>query len=335
MTPRILLPVALAGVLSAVPEPLRGQQTVGEALRGLDAANAAEYAGPFVRSIVRGLVTGLGDRSGVPAPLSLRVGIRATAVRPPSDHGEFLPVLPATVTFEGETWADPWVLVGEGISPTATGVGNGSVVAPRPGSPFEDALRAAGRDPEEVRLVLPPGLDVEPVPLVVLEGDLGLPGGTVLAFRATPTVRVFGDVGDASAFGAALSHDAARWFLGPDGRAHVNVGVAVQRLAVGGWMKAFSTGWSVTAGMDAGPLGIRATAASVEADVDVRYRVVRSVSLPGFPDDGEVVSFSADLDGETHAAVGASLDLGRLELVGDWILARRPGVSAAAFIRLR
>jgi hypothetical protein len=313
-----------------VPGSVAGQG-VPDALETLDGANARAWVGPFTRALAPALTAGFFTSGG--RGEGFHLGLRLTGGHVAPADERFDPVLPGSVVYGGVTYTDPYVVQGgapsaDGRAPSVAGGRTDARMVPRPGSPFEAALDAAGVPPGSRGLPLPDGLDLSYAPLPVVEASLALRGiGLQLVGRFTPTVELFDEIGDASVFGAGALVTVSRFL----GITLVDIGVSAltQKVDGGDWLDGSASAFGVVVSRDLGLFRAYTHGTVASSRVDVRYRVRNPDGLPLLPPDGTPVAFRESLHGQARVALGAAVDLRALSLAAEY----QPGARDVLSVR--
>lgn len=317
-------------LVAAVPGSV-ACQGVPRALAILDRDNARAWVAPLTHALAPALTAGFFTSGGRGEGFHLALRLTAGHVDPADER--FDPVLPGSVVFDGVTYADPYVVQGGtpsdgGRAPSVAGGRTDARLAPRPGSPFEAALDAAGVPAASRALGLPDGLGLSWAPLPVVEASLALRGiGLQFVGRFTPTVELFDEIGDASAFGAGVLVTVSR-FLGVT-LVDIGVSALTQKVHGGDWLDGSASALGVVVSRDFGPLRAYAHGTLASSSVDVRYRVRNPEGLPLLPPDGTPVAFRDALDGQARLALGTAVDLHALSLAAEY----QPGVRDVLSVR--
>lgn len=295
-------------------------QTVPRTLEALPVEVAEGWVRPLPRVLGPTLTSGFftGARPG-----GLRVGVHLGVGRFAGEDETFAPPLPASVSFGGATYTEPYALAGGPASPTVAGSGPGAALVPRPGSAFEAALVEAGQDPASHRIALPEGVDLPGTPVPSLDVTLGV--GSILSVtgRFFPRLDLHDDLGDAGGFGAAALLAIDRWVPLPGFDAALSLGT--QRMDIGGYLEASARASGVILSRELGRARIHVHGQRVRWQADLRWRSRNPGEIPGLPPDGSVQRLRFDPETVHHLALGTSLDLrgGRLSVE---VSATRPRV---------
>lgn len=315
--------ILAAWVLStALPSPAAAQShdfstpAVAAGLSGLDEANARAWVEPLTGALAPTLTAGFFTSGG--RGDGFRVAVRLNAGLVSSGGERFDPVLPGTVSFEGDSYENPYVISsGSGRSPTVSGSGGGLLVSPRPGSDFEDALERAGVPLSARSLRLPDGLGTSRAPVPMVEVFLPLRGlGLQLVGRFSPTLEVSDEMGDVSTFGGGALLTVSRFL--PVQVVEIGVSVASQKLRAADWLDASSSSLGVVVSGDLGVLRPYVHGTLLSSSLDVRYGVHNPEEVPFLPPDGRRVRFRHSVERSARAALGAVVALSLLEIAAEY-----------------
>lgn len=326
---RVVILSAVGGVLwaAAAPPPAHAQRA-RDRLATLAVENARLYAGPLTTGLGVAMSQGTFYTAGVHRPLGFHAGVAAVATLVPDDRSAFRPVLPATVIFGGETFAEPYGPPRPAVeTPTVAGEGEGAIFEPR--GAFRDALLAAGEDPAAFALRMPAGLDLPAVPFAVAELGLGLVLGTEVAVRAIPEVEVTEDLGTVRALGAGVKHSLTQYV--PGAPLDVSAQYRYQSLEVGDYVDATAHTVGLIVGKRLGILTVYGAGGLESAELDVAY----TLRNPLLPEDGVRLAFTDELDTRERLTVGATLNLAVLRISGDYSFADEHAASAKLFLAFR
>lgn len=295
-------PIALVLLLAVAPG--LGAQGIEESLRQLGEKNARLYAQPVVSGLGAAMNAGWFHTADTPGFLGVDVGVQVMGAGVPEGDETFAPILPASVTYQGETFDSPYRFAGDReLTPTA--VGSGEPVVLEPDGDFRDALEQPGGDgPSDYTFSFPDGFDLPAVPVATLQGTLGLGRRTEVTLRWVPSIEIDRDIGSVRAFGVGAKHALDQWFTDP-----LPVGIAVaggiQTFDVGDYASAEARHLSLVLSKDLASLTLF-TAGTLEASsVDVEY----TVENPKLPDDAQEIAFTADGANGGHLTAGLALDL--------------------------
>lgn len=307
----------LAAALLAVLPASSGAQGIEESLRSLGAENARLYGHPVVSGMGAALNSGFWHTARVHRPLGFDFGVRAMGAWIPRSADTFVPVLPASVEFSGQTYADPYGPA-PGVplaSPTALGDGEGIVLQPR--GAFRDALLEAGENPRGYEIALPRGFDFPAMPMAVAQLGLGVGYGTEAIVRFLPDIHLHDDVGSVGLFGFGVKHSVDRWLPGPS-PFHLAISAGWQRLTVGEYLEARARQVSLVASRDVAFLTVYAAGMLEATTVDVEYTVEGTAGIPGLPAEGETVAFSDEADNSARFTLGTTFNFFALRLNADY-----------------
>ena len=306
---------ALAFVLATfAPATARAQDAaVIRQIESLAVDNAPLYLAPFTNGIGAALNRGTFFTAKPRGALGFEVGIVAMGAWVPEVDETFTPVLPMQVTYVDRTFEDPYGTSAP-ATPTVSGEGDGVVI--QPGTELAAAALAAGQDPSELALRFPSGLDVPFVPFAILQGAIGLPGGTEVSIRGFPSIELHEDVGGIGALGFGVTHSLSQYFPLPV--LNVAAHVSWQSTDVGDYLDAEALGYGLLASLDAGPVSIFGAGLREDPDVTIGYTIANPDGNPALPRDGLRVAVSPDLDSTTRYTAGATLHLLMLKLSAAW-----------------
>lgn len=329
----ILLALAIALVVFLGLARKAPAQELGESVKRLGEENARLFLHPVVAGLGANLNSGFFHTAGVHEPLGFDVSVRAMGALAPGDAERFVPVLPAEVTYDGRTFADPYAPAGEATtSPTAVGAGPGMGIAPA--GEFREALVAAGEDPEAYAVHLPEGLDLPAVPAGLAQVAVGLPLGTEVAYRFIPTVDLGRTIGRIRMRGFGVRHSVSQWFPVPS-PIDVSVSVGSQRLEVGDYLELTARQASLVAGRDLGLLIVYAAGGVESARAKVDYLVENTSDNPALPPEGTRLTFRDEGENRGRGTVGLTFDFPVLKLNAEYSHARYRVASAKLLIGVR
>ena len=302
-------------------------QDVLTSLSVLAEENARLYMSPLSTGLGAALNSGFHQSAKPHGMFGFDIGVRVMAALPPAEADFFQPVLPGSVTFQDVTYTNPYELVGTGMSPTAVGDGDGAVLQPRAGSPFHNALLAAGENPSDFNVQFPGGANIPAVPFVVLQGSVGIGFGTDVTLRYLPRFNVHDDVGELGAFGYGFKHSLTQWLPSPP-MVDLAVTAGWQNFSLGEYMDASASAYGLIGSVSQGPVTLYATARREQATVDVSYTVENADGSLGIPADGLQIGFSSELPAETHFGAGLTFGFAGLQLSGEYSFADYNTVAA-------
>ncbi len=297
-------------------------QDVGESIRSLGEANAERYLHPVVSGLGAALNTGFFHTAAVHRPLGFDVGVQVMGAFAPAEAEAFVPALPASITFDDRTFTDPYGPAGELTrSPTAMGAGPGLLIVPQ--GEFRDALLAAGEDPADWAIRFPSGADLPAVPLSLLQATVGVPAGTAVTVRFTPTVEIHQEIGSLSVVGGAVRHSLDRW-LPPGVPLRVTAAVGIQRLTLGEYLSLTARQAALVAGPELGPLSLYGVAGIEGSSAEVRYTVDHESVNPALPAGGTELVYRDGGDNWGRLAAGLTVHLSAVMLNAEYSVARYP-----------
>lgn len=312
----------LASVLLLAAPPATGAQetSVPDALRALAEDNASLYVEPLTVGLGIGLNTGFNATAAVHDVLGFDIGVRVVGALVPDEMDFFEAIPPASFTFDGRTYEDPYAPAGGSLTtPSVTGpgegrLGQGEAIVLEPQGQFRLDLIAAGENPDDYNIPFPEGFDIPAVPFAVIQGSVGIPLGTDLTVRFIPAVEVHEDVGDVEAFGFGIRHSVSQWIPAP-----LPVDLAVsfgwQDLSVGDYLDASGTNYGAVVSKDLGVFTLYGAGSLTSADVDVTYRFEGTQGVPP-----QTIRLSQELDTTTRFVVGFNLDVLILDLSAEYAL---------------
>ncbi len=317
--------LVVAGAL-LLPAPGARAQELEESLQGLGEENARLYAHPVAAGLGAALNSGLFYRASVHGPLGFDVGIRAMGAFVPRADESFVPVLPASLTYRDQTFEDPYAPVGELRSPTVVGEGTGLVA--EPSGEFRDALIQAGENPADFELRFPDGLDLPAVPFALAQVSVGVPLGTELSARFTPSVNLGDDVGSVSMVGFGVKHSLDQWLAFPPGL-RLGVAGAWQRMEAGDYLDVEASHAALIVGGDVSLLSLYGALGLERTSAEVDYILENEGGNPALPSGGTRIRFSDDGENVVRGAAGLTFDLGVVKLNAEYALADYPAATAA------
>lgn len=303
-----------------------GAQGIEESLQVLGTENARLYAAPVTAGLGAALNSGLFHRASVHRPLGFDVGVRAMGAFVPGADQTFVPVLPASLTYGGRTFETPYAARGELRSPTVVGSGAGFVAEPT--GEFRDALLQAGEDPADFELHFPDGLDLPAVPFAVAQLSVGVPLGTEVSARFTPSVDLGGDVGTVSMIGFGARHSLDRWLALPS-PLRLSVAGGWQRLEAGDYLDLEAIHAALVAGGHVSLLDLYGAFVFEDASAEVDYVLRNETGNPALPAGGTRLRFVEDGGNTWRGTAGVTLGFGVVGLNAEYSLARYPTAAAA------
>lgn len=323
---------AALALLLATFAPATARAQDAEVIRQIETlaiVNAPLYLAPITNGVSAALNRGTFFTARPRGAVGFEVGIVAMGAWVPEVDESFVPVLPAQVTFDGQTFDDPY---GTSAEPTPTVAGEGDGVVIQPGAELAAAAVAAGRDPSELALRFPGGLDVPVVPFAVLHGALGLPGGTEVSIRGFPSIELHGAIGGIGALGFGVTHSLSQYL--PLQVLNVAAHLSWQSTDVGDYLDAEVLGYGLLASLDAGPVSIFGSGLREDPDVTIGYTVANPDGHPALPRDGLRVAASPDLESTTRYTAGATLHLLALKLSAAWTFGDYETLAVKALVAL-
>jgi hypothetical protein len=313
------LALAATLLLAGAPTGLRAQ-SVSESIQLLATENARLYLHPITTGIGAALNSSWYRSARVRAPFHFDVGIAAMGALVPNANDRFRPILPATITFRGTSYHDPYGTGRGPATPTAVGAGAGATIQPT--GDFRQALLDAGENPDAYALLLPEGYDIPAVPMAVLQGRASLPFGNEVTLRLLPTVTVDQDVGAIRSFGAGLKHSVTHWLPGFPLDVSLEGGLA--SIQVGDYLKGSVRNAALVVGRDFSVLTLFAAGELEHSDVTIRY-TIRNPNLPG----DQLKAVVRDRgDNSSRFTAGFSLDFFILKLTAAYSASSYNVVSA-------
>ena len=318
----------LAVVANAAAAPAQGQEILDN-LGVLAEENAQFYMAPLVNGLGFTLNSGFHQTADTHQFLGFDLGVRFMAALPPSSAEYFQPVIPGSVTYQGVAYDQPYEAVGDPLTPTAVGDGDGLVLQPRPGGAFYQALVGLGLDPNEYQVQFPAGAGIPAVPFVVLQGSVGVGFGTDVTLRYLPSYDVHEDVGTVSAFGYGIKHSLTSW-LPAAPMVDVAVTAGWQDLTIGEYLDASAMNYGIIASVQTGPVTLYGIGRREQATVDVSYTIENASDNPALPVDGLEIAFRNELPSQTRLAAGATLRLIGIELSAEYSFADYNTLAAKA-----
>ena len=323
----VVLAVVLALALTLLGFTREGwaQEDAESALRRLGTENARLYLHPVTAGLGAALNSGFFHTASVHAPLGFDVGVRAMGALVPSNAERFRPELPGSVEYGGQVYDRPYTVPEGATTPTAVGGGSGVVAVPA--GAFRQALLDAGEDPSDYELPFPAGLDLPAVPFSLLQVGVGLPAGTEVAVRFTPSIRLGDEVGTVAMVGGAVKHSLDQWMELPS-PLRLAVSAGLQKLSVGDYLDMSARQLSLVAGFRAGAVSPYVAAGLESAAAEVDYRLENRSGNPALPEEGTRVAFRDEADNSVRGVVGLTLHLGPVMLNGEYAHAEVPVASA-------
>ena len=221
--------VLLLGMMMMMTLPARGQD-LAERLQKLAEKNAPGYLGPLATSVGMGLNSGIIKTAKLHGVLGFDLTVHGGLIVLPSEAKTYLfdPSELGTISFDmsvnGQSVAiafDAAELYEPTEAPTIFGSDTPPTLVPNEAYAESQIVQriaqATGRSESEVRAlygddinqaiqeylyldILPPGLNLDLVPIAAVRGSLGLPMGTELTGHFMPAVNVK-DIGNVSAWG--------------------------------------------------------------------------------------------------------------------------------------
>lgn len=304
--------------------------SVEEAITELAEENGALYAHPVVSGFGAGLNSGWFGGANPKKPFSFEFSILAAGAFAPEEDERFQPDFTSATEFlrdvTGKTYTDPY---GTETTPTAVGSGPGTVYEPQ--GEYRDDIIAnesvTGVSVDDATLTFPNGLDIPAVPLLLLQGTVGLPVGTEVVVRFIPSVEISDDVGSLQAFGIGALHSVTQWLPGP-WPVDVAVGGGIQSFDVGDYLEADARQVSLVVSKDLAVLTLFAAGTLEESEVDLSYTVSNPDDSPTLPPDGTELAVSDEGDNTSRLTVGFGLDLLVLKVNAEYSIAEYPVVAA-------
>jgi hypothetical protein len=287
--------------------PTSTQAQVETDIAGLALENAERYVEPITFGLGYAMGGGHFDSASPMRRYGFDVGVRVAGALPSEASKFFDVLLPGSVTYQGNSYPDPYqVRGGNRPTPSATGEGPGVVLEPTP--TFAAVLLANGENPEDYALPFPEGADIPAIPFLVAHGTMGIGWGTEVSLRLIPSVELDEEVGDVSAFGFGVKHSISQWFPGPS---PVDLSVWYSRadIKVGDFLDGNANQFGVLVGKGFGPLNLFGTGMMRDASVKVSYTVENPDENPALPADGTEVGFTSSLGSGAVFGVGAGLRL--------------------------
>jgi hypothetical protein len=296
---------ALTLLWGFAPTPIQAQ--VDTDIAGLAMENAERYVEPITFGLGYAMGGGHFDSASPMRRFGFDVGVRVAGAFPSEASKVFDVVLPSSVTYQGNTYPNPYqIRGGNRPTPSATGEGPGVVLEPTP--TFTAILLANGENPEDFTIPFPEGADIPGIPFLVAHGTMGIGWGTEVSLRLIPSVELDEEVGDLSAFGFGLKHSISQWFPGPS-PVDLSVWYSRQNMKVGDFLDGNANQFGVLVGKGFGPLTLFGTGMMRDASVEVSYTVENPDANPALPADGTEVGFTSSLGSGAVFGVGARLRL--------------------------
>lgn len=299
-----LLALAAALLVGGLPDARAEAQGVGEDLRTLGTENARRYARPIGSGLGAAMSRGWFSSARPTGEFGVQLGVRVVGGIVPPEDERFRPVLPSSVEVPelGRSFDDPYGSSEAVLTPTAAGAGAGAQLAPQ--GEFREALVATGRDLEDFTIRFPRGYNVPAVPMVVLQGSLGLPGGTELTGRWLPGVEIDADVGRLRSVGVGVLHSVSQW-IPASLPVDVALGGGLQSFEVGDYLSADSRHATLVVSRTLSDLTLFASGAAEATDYEVTYTVENAL----LAESGVEVAFEDEADNTTALTAGLRLEL--------------------------
>lgn len=311
------LMVAVVALFWAGFPPSTPAQTLDDQIPSLAEENARRYAAPVTDGLAP-LLSAPAFSSAEPLGLGqVGLAVEGFGAFVPRARDRFQAVLPSSVTFRDRTFSNPYEAAGGSRStPTVTGTGEGIVLRPREGSQFREALIQAGKDPSDFRVRFPQGFGVPALPLATLRAGVGLPAGTGVHLRWTPSVRPVDAIGSISGWGTAVRHSLTQWVAGPEPPVQMAVSYAYYDLSVGESVDARAHTVGLTADTEVGPLALFAAGNVRSADGELSYTVSNASVNPALPEGGTTITSPVASEVTPRAAAGIRFDVGPWHVAG-------------------
>ena len=312
------LPSLILSIFLILPAPGEAQDVVRQ-IQALAAENADGYASPLTEGLAYTLAAGYMDRSAPMSALGFDIGVRFLGSRPSREHRTFQAALPDSVVFQHPSagqrvYHDPYrSRDGSLETPTIAGNGEGLVLVPT--GEFEDALLAAGENPDDYRVVFPSGLSLPVTPLVTVHASLGVGAGTEVSIRYLPATEVAPELGRVTSHGFTVSHLVSQWVGLP---VDLTAVVGYQNMRGEDFLDASGTHFGLTGGIGAGPMNFFGGALVRSSSSELTYRVENPDDVPGLPEDGLELSVRSSTSASPGYVLGARLQLLALNLSGHY-----------------
>lgn len=328
-----------------------------EQLEELFGANAEGYIGPFATAFGTGMNSGLHHTGKVHGILGFDIGIKFSVVTVSDEDTEFefffdelkLDVPAGRVPGNNIT-IDLNEVYPEKTAPTVFGSKDAVTLAP---TGAEDqlgaSLLAAGMTEEALTLFkstadwntllesMPPitilGTGFESIPLVIPQASVGLPFGTEVMLRYSPTIET-DDFGDINFMGLGISHSLSRYIPIPLFPVSITAQYVTQKLKIGDLLESNHSSFGVRASMTVG-LGFTLTPyvgiGFESSDLKVNYTYVDPA---GVLPDSEI---SLDLEGNnsTRITAGVRLGLPLITINADYSLGEYSAIAIGLGLTLR
>lgn len=330
----LLLAVLLALLIAALGLPSRASaQGIEERLERLGTENARLFLHPITAGLGAGLNSGFFHTAAVHEPLGFDVSVRAMGSLVPAEDERFVPLLPATIQYEGRAFDDPYAPEAGGLeSPTAVGSGDGVRIVPS--GDFREALVAAGEDPDDYAVRFPDGLDLPAVPSALAQVSVGIPLGTEVAVRFLPTLDLGDDIGEVSLTGFGVRHSLDQWLPMPE-VLRLSVSGGWQRLRAGNYLELRARQASVVSGAELGFFSLYGGVGVESSSAEVDYRLENPTDNPALPADGARLTFEDEGENRTRATTGVTFNFPILKLNAEYSFARYSVASAKLLISVR
>jgi len=325
--------VAVLLPLSTVAVPAAAQEgDLGDRFATLAIDNAKGYVGPVAEGLGHALTAGFAQTARAHKLFGFDVGVRVMAALPGTEQETFNAIVPANVTYEGITFANPYTSAnGSLATPTAVGAGDGVVLVPQ--GDFRQAIILAGENPDDYNIEFPEGLDLPAVPFAIAQVSIGLPFSTEFTLRMVPAVTPDEDIGEIKATGFGIKHTITHWL--PTFPVDVAVFAGTQDFQVGDWLDANAVTYGVIASRSLGPLTAFGHLRRASADVSVGYTVDNPDNQPGLPAHGTRLGFDANVPAAVRAGGGVSIRFIGLDITGEYTHGPQSVVSVKAGLSIR
>ncbi|HUH13854.1 MAG TPA: DUF6588 family protein [Longimicrobiales bacterium] len=322
--------LALAVAAALVPRAAVAQEDddVLERLRAFAQDNGTLYIEPITSGLGLALTQGTLFTARPQGLYHFDVGVAISGSIVPDEKDTFRPVLPTSITFDGQTILNPYgASANAPLTATATGAEEGGVSIPLTPEAAQ-TVSANGGDPNDFTLEFLGGLEIPAIPFAVLQASAGLPLGTEIWIRMIPEIEIAEEVGTLSAFGFGIKHSLSQYIPGSP----VDFAVTFDRqgVKVGEYLDGSGTSFGVAASRSLGPLTVFAAGTQQTGSVDVRYTFDSDV--PGVP--GESVFFENDIESTVRLTGGVTLSLLWLKLSGAYSVADYDGFALKVLLSL-
>jgi hypothetical protein len=312
-SPRAPTPGLFLALLLLIPFPTSAQELLDQ-ITALGTENAQAYSAPLTEGLTHTLTGGFMDRSAPLGAMRFDLGVRFLGAIPSGEGRTFRAIIPDEIHLEEDRFVQPYrPRDGSLDTPTISGEGDGIVLVPD--GDFRDALLAAGEDPGDYQIPLPPGLSLPLTPLLAVHASIGVGLGTEISLRFLPAFEATPELGGLRSHGLSVSHELSHWFSSPlDLSAHLGY----QEATAEDFLQASAVHYGLLAGVNAGPMNFFGGTMLRRGTTTVDYRISNPTGTPGLPQDGVQLSFDSELSTTPGYVLGARLQLLVMNLAGHY-----------------